>query len=188
MKFLSIPLAGLFVIEPEIFNDGRGYFFEVYHSVKFSAAGITEPFVQDNHSRSTRGTLRGLHFQTRHPQGKLIRALQGEIFDVAVDLRPDSPTFKLWYGINLSSGNHRQLYVPVGFAHGFCVLSESAEIEYKCTDIYDPEYQVDLIWNDPDISVKWPISDPVLSAKDQKGKKFKEIEPELNIFLGKTAA
>ena len=140
---------------------------ETYHLEKYRAGGIPGPFVQDNHSRSLRGTLRGLHAQRRRPQGKLVRAVDGEMFDVAVDIRRDSPTFGRWVGARLSGENFQQLYVPPGFAHGFCVLSEVVNVEYKCTDFYDPADEIGLAWNDPDVGIEWPIRAPFISAKDR---------------------
>lgn len=166
MKFESVKIQGLKVITPDIFKDGRGYFMEAYHAPKFHNSDLSVSFVQDNQAGSVKNVLRGLHFQTKFPQGKMIQAIRGEIFDVAVDIRPGSPTFKQWHGIHLSSENHLQFYVPPGFAHGYCVISDYAEISYKCTDIYHPEYETGIIWNDPDIDIQWPISTPILSQKD----------------------
>lgn len=177
MKLLPTSLPGVVVVEPQVFEDARGFFMETYHKLKFAEQGITAEFVQDNHSRSVRGTLRGLHYQIQHPQGKLVRVVSGEIFDVAVDLRRRSPTFGQWTGAALSDRNRRQMYVPPGFAHGFCVVSETAEIVYKCTDFYYPEHDRTLLWNDPAVGVTWPQSDaPVLSAKDQRGRPLAEAE------------
>lgn len=167
MKFLPTEIADVIVIEPDVFRDPRGLFFETYHAQKYADGGIAGPFVQDNQSRSSRGTLRGLHAQRERPQGKLVRVLQGEIFDVAVDIRRDSPTFKRWVAVRLSADNFRQIYVPPGFLHGFCVLSEIAEVEYKCTDFYQPGDEMGVRWDDPDLAVEWPVRDPILSAKDQ---------------------
>ncbi len=166
MKFLPTALPGVIIVEPDVYRDTRGFFLETYHAVKYRQAGITAAFVQDNHSRSTRDTVRGLHAQRRHPQGKLVRVLYGEVFDVAVDIRRGSPTFLQWGGVNLSAENARQCYIPPGFAHGFCVLSESAEIEYKCTDFYDPTDELRILWNDPAIGVAWPVRTAILSEKD----------------------
>jgi dTDP-4-dehydrorhamnose 3,5-epimerase len=159
-------LEGLLVIEPRVFGDDRGFFLETFNSRDAAEVGIPEHFVQDNHSRSGYGVLRGLHYQCPQWQGKLIRTLIGEIYDVAVDIRPDSPTFGEWFGIILSDVNKLQLYVPPGFAHGFCVTSESADVAYKVTTFYDPAQEAGILWNDPDIGVDWPISEPVLSDKD----------------------
>jgi len=169
MQFHPTELAGVVVVEPKVFEDDRGFFMESYHRPKFAAAGIDAEFVQDNHSRSRRGVLRGLHYQLNHPQGKLIRVIQGEIYDVAVDLRRSSPTFGCWYGCALSAGNRRQMYVAPGFAHGFCVTSETAEVIYKCTDIYRPEDEQTLLWNDPELGITWPVEKPTISLKDERG-------------------
>ncbi len=174
MEFQQTSLPGVIIIVPRVFEDARGFFFESYQAARFAAAGIRAPFVQDNHSRSQRGTLRGLHAQHRQPQGKLVRAVRGEVFDVAVDARKGSPTFGRWLGERLSEANRKLIYVPPGFLHGFCVLSESAEVEYKCTDYYDPGGELTVIWNDPDIGVAWPTAGPELSAKDRAGKRLRE--------------
>jgi len=174
MQFLPTRLPGVVEIEPRVFGDVRGFFLETYHKPRFEAAGIHLEFVQDNHSRSIEGTLRGLHYQLRYPQGKLVRAIRGEIFDVAVDLRRHSPTFGQWTGTVLSEANRRQLYIPPGCAHGFCVLGEMAEVIYKCTEIYHPEDEHTLLWNDPDIGIDWPIPSPLLSEKDRQGRRFAE--------------
>lgn len=174
MNVITTPLDGVVVIEPKVFGDKRGYFLETYHAEKYAEAGIALPFVQDNHSYSRKGTLRGLHAQYRHPQGKLVRALEGEVFDVAVDIRPNSPTLGQWFGVTLSGENFRQLYIPPGFAHGFCVLSETVHFEYKCTDIYDPECELTVQWNEPTIAIDWPIDSPLLSPKDEVGKTLEQ--------------
>jgi dTDP-4-dehydrorhamnose 3,5-epimerase len=161
-------LAGALVIEPRVFRDARGFFLETYHAERYAAAGVAGPFVQDNHSHSTRGTLRGLHFQWRRPQGKLLRVIEGEIFDVALDIREDSPTFGRWVGVMLSAGNFLQFYVPPGFAHGFCVTSDVAQVEYKCTAPYDPEGEGGIAWNDADLAIPWPIGDVILSKRDRQ--------------------
>jgi dTDP-4-dehydrorhamnose 3,5-epimerase len=161
-------LPDVLVIEPRVHRDDRGFFVETYHATRYREAGIDVTFVQDNHSRSVRGTLRGLHWQTDpHPQAKLVRVVDGEILDVAVDVREGSPTFGRWTAVTLSSENFRQLFVPVGFAHGFLVLSEQADIEYKCSDVYDPAAERGLMWNDPAIGIDWPINSPILSARDR---------------------
>jgi dTDP-4-dehydrorhamnose 3,5-epimerase len=161
-------LPDVLIIEPKVHRDDRGFFVETYHAQRYRDAGIDVAFVQDNHSRSVRGTLRGLHWQTApHPQAKLIRVLDGEILDVVVDIREGSPTFGRWAAVTLSSENFRQLFVPVGFAHGFLVMSERADIAYKCSDIYDPASERGLMWNDPAIAIEWPIASPVLSPRDQ---------------------
>ncbi|MBI9085431.1 MAG: dTDP-4-dehydrorhamnose 3,5-epimerase [Desulfobacterales bacterium] len=166
MKIIDTKLAGLILLEPKIFTDSRGCFFETYHRPKYGEIGVDKNFVQDNLSRSVRGTLRGMHFQIQHPQGKLVQVLQGDVFDVAVDLRSGSPTFGQWEGFYLNDTNHRQLYIPEGFAHGFVALSESVLFHYKCTEIYRPEDEGGLLWNDPAVGINWPISHPIVSAKD----------------------
>jgi len=166
VRFTPTDLPGVLVVEPDVHRDGRGFFLETYHAEKYRAAGITGPFVQDNHSHSVAGTLRGLHLQLRRPQGKLIRVIEGEIFDVAVDVRIGSPTFARWVGVTISSDNFRQCYVPPGFAHGFCVVSPVAQVEYKCTDLYDAETEIGVAWNDPAVGVRWPTDQPILSARD----------------------
>jgi len=168
MNLIPTSLPGVLIIEPRVFRDERGFFLEVYHAQRYREAGLDVTFVQDNHSRSTRGTLRGLHWQAERPQGKLVRVLAGEIYDVAVDIRPDSPTFGQWVGFTLSADNFRQAWIPPGFAHGFCVTSEVAEVEYKCTDFYDPPSERGLIWNDPAVGIAWPIQDPILSPRDRQ--------------------
>lgn len=155
------------VIEPDVFSDQRGFFFESYNEAKYVKASVGKPFVQDNYSRSMKNVLRGLHLQRNYPQGKLIRVASGCIFDVAVDINPQSPTFRQWYATELSEDNFRQIYVAPGYAHGFMVLSDVADVEYKCTDYYNPADEIGIIWNDPDLSIKWPlVGDPVLSTKD----------------------
>jgi dTDP-4-dehydrorhamnose 3,5-epimerase len=167
MKFSpSASLPEVIIIEPDLSRDHRGYFMETYHQEKFSSAGIDVRFVQDNQSMSSRGTLRGLHYQIKRPQGKLVRAIQGEIYDVCVDIRRSSPRFGRWFGIALSEENKRTLYIPPNFAHGFCVLSETAEFSYKCTDFYFPDYERSIRWNDPDLAIDWPIQEPILSERD----------------------
>jgi dTDP-4-dehydrorhamnose 3,5-epimerase len=165
---LTIP--GLMVVEPTVFGDGRGYFMETYNDKAFAEGGIDAVFVQDNQSMSKKGVLRGLHFQYKHPQGKLVRVLLGEVFDVAVDLRPDSPTLGRWAGVRLSSDNKKQFYVPPGFAHGFLVLSDEAVFSYKCTEYYHPEDEGGIAWDDPSVRVQWPLCGkrPVLSQKDRQ--------------------
>ncbi|MGJ3259877.1 MAG: dTDP-4-dehydrorhamnose 3,5-epimerase [Rhodospirillales bacterium] len=174
MKFHETGLAGVLLVEPTVFDDPRGHFFEVHHRDKFAAAGIGLAFVQDNHSHSTKGTVRGLHFQEPHAQGKLVRAVNGEIFDVAVDIRKGSPTFGQWTGHILSAANRRQLWVPPGFAHGLCALSDTVDVIYKCTDVYAPEDEHGIAWNDPDIGIEWPIETPVLSDKDSAAPMLKD--------------
>jgi dTDP-4-dehydrorhamnose 3,5-epimerase len=167
MRVIETRLPGMLVLEPEVHRDSRGFFLEVYHAKRLAECGIHARFVQDNQSRSAHGTLRGLHWQHRRPQAKLVRALNGEIFDVAVDIRRGSPTFGAWEGVHLSADNFRQTFIPEGFAHGFCVLSDTADVEYKCTDYYDPGGESGLLWNDPAVGISWPISAPLLSPKDR---------------------
>jgi dTDP-4-dehydrorhamnose 3,5-epimerase len=175
MKFLPTELPGVIVIEPDVYRDERGFFLETYHARKYAEAGISATFVQDNHSRSARGTVRGLHAQRRRPQGKLVRVLQGEILDVVVDIRRGSPTFGRWIGVSLSAENFRQCFIPPNFAHGFCVISDWTEFEYKCTDLYDPSDEIHLLWNDPQIGVAWPVREPLLSDKDRAGQCLSQI-------------
>jgi len=168
MKVVETKLDGCLIIEPKVFGDERGFFLETFQSNKYAdLAGMTLPFVQDNHSRSSKGVLRGLHFQKEKPQGKLVRVVRGEVYDVAVDIRNSSPTFGQWEGVLLSEENKKQFWVPPGFAHGFVVLSDMADFEYKCTDFYDPSDEGSILWNDPKLNISWPISDPLLSEKDK---------------------
>lgn len=176
-KFIETSIEDVYIIEPTVFGDERGYFMETYHQGEFKEAGLDMEFVQDNQSRSVKGVLRGLHFQYTKPQGKLVRVIKGEVFDVAVDLRQNSPTYGNYEGVILSEENKRQFYVPEGFAHGFVVLSDVAEFTYKCTAFYDPDDEGGIMWNDPDINIQWPIedmNDVVLSEKDNKWKPLKE--------------
>jgi dTDP-4-dehydrorhamnose 3,5-epimerase len=166
MKVLETELPGVLVLEPKRFGDDRGFFMELFHEKRYAEAGITGPFVQDNFSRSVKGTLRGLHFQEPHAQGKLVQVLAGSIHDVVVDVRRGSPTFGRWVATELSEENRRQLWVPPGFAHGFCVLSEHADFLYKCTDFYAPASERGIAWNDPDLAIAWPVASPLLSPKD----------------------
>ena len=168
IKCTPTKIPEVVVVEPLIFSDDRGYFLELYHQAKFKDAGVFQEFVQDNFSRSTKNTLRGLHYQKRKPQAKLVTALCGLIFDVAVDLRPQSPTFGNWVGELLSGENKRQMYIPAGFAHGFCVLSENAEVFYKCSDFYDPTDERGIRWSDPILQIAWPVQSPIVSPKDRK--------------------
>ncbi|HEX7236585.1 MAG TPA: dTDP-4-dehydrorhamnose 3,5-epimerase [Gammaproteobacteria bacterium] len=169
MKITQTELPGVVIIEPKVFGDERGFFLETFQAERYAAlAGISLKFVQDNHSRSRRGVLRGLHAQKQQPQGKLVRAARGEIFDVAADIDPRSPTFGRWVGVTLSDTNHRQLWIPPGYAHGFVVLSEIADFEYKCTDYYHPQSETGVIWNDRDLAIDWPIAEPTLSEKDKR--------------------
>ena len=176
MKFTPTVLPEVLLIEPNVFRDDRGFFFEVYQQKKFEAGGISVRFVQDNHSRSSKSVVRGLHFQAKKPQGKLVRVVRGRVLDVVVDIRVGSPTFKKWVGVELSEDNFRLLYVPPGFAHGFATLSDVAEMEYKVTDFYDKNDEVTLLWNDPEVAVEWNVASPSLSPKDQAGHSLKELE------------
>jgi dTDP-4-dehydrorhamnose 3,5-epimerase len=168
MNVIKTELAGVLIIEPKVFGDSRGFFFESYQKQRYVDAGITLDFVQDNHSRSARGVLRGLHFQIAKPQGKLVRVSRGEVLDVAADVNPSSPTFGKHVAVVLNEDNHRQLWVPPGYAHGFVVLSEFADFQYKCTDYYDPSDEGGIAWNDATLAIDWGVALPVLSAKDQQ--------------------
>ncbi|MPL68870.1 dTDP-4-dehydrorhamnose 3,5-epimerase [bioreactor metagenome] len=179
MRRLETKLPGVIIIEPKVFGDNRGFFQETWQKSRYEAIGITGEFVQDNLSFSTRGVLRGLHYQQPHAQGKLVSVILGEVFDVAVDIRVGSPTFGQWVGVVLTGDNHRQLWIPPGFAHGFCVTSEQAYFTYKCTDVYTPEAEGGVMWNDPDIGIEWPLCDVSLSAKDKEYQRLKDISPEL---------
>ncbi|HAT3731435.1 TPA: dTDP-4-dehydrorhamnose 3,5-epimerase [Serratia marcescens] len=176
MKVIDTQVAGVKLIEPKVFGDRRGFFMETFQKSRYQdLLGIDDEFVQDNHSRSARGVLRGLHFQTVKPQGKLVRVVRGEVYDVVVDIRPSSPTFKKWVGVHLSEDNHNQLWVPPGLAHGFVVLSDIADFEYKCTEYYHPAHEACLLWNDPEVGIEWPIDNPILSEKDKLGKSLREL-------------
>jgi dTDP-4-dehydrorhamnose 3,5-epimerase len=172
------PIPGLTVIEPRVFGDPRGFFMETWQAERYAEAGLPRTFVQDNLSRSRRGVLRGLHFQNPKAQGKLVHVLEGEVFDVAVDIRRGSPTFGHWHGEVLSADNHRQLWVPRGMAHGFCVLSETALFAYKCDELYSPETERSLLWSDPGIGIEWPIEAPLVSEKDGAASTLAQIEPQ----------
>ncbi len=179
VRFVPLDLPDLILIEPRVFADHRGFFFESYHRQRFVDAGLPADFVQDNHSGSRRGSLRGLHYQIRQPQGKLVRVVVGEAFDVAVDLRRRSPTFGRWAGATLSAEKKNELWIPAGFAHGFCVLSDWAEVFYKATDYYAPEWERSLLWNDPAIGIRWPLipgAEPLLSDKDRRGVPLAQAE------------
>jgi dTDP-4-dehydrorhamnose 3,5-epimerase len=182
MRVTETSLKGVMLVEIDVFPDPRGFFLEVCHAKKYAAGGIPGPFVQSNFSRSVRGTLRGLHYQIKHAQGKLVSVVEGRVFDVAVDIRRGSPTFSKWFGAELSVENRRQLYIPIGFAHGFCVLSETAGMIYNCTDFYSPQDERGIIWNDPVLGINWPISHPLLSAKDQSYKTLAEMAGELPVY------
>ncbi len=177
MKIFPTRLPEVLLIEPKVFGDARGFFLESWNEREFEAAGIRARFVQDNHSRSERNVLRGLHYQIRQPQGKLVRIVAGEVFDVVVDIRRSSPSFGRWEGVRLSAASHEMLWVPVGFAHGFCVVSDFAEVLYKTTDFYAPEYERCILWNDPELRVDWSVpGTPILSAKDAAGARLRDAE------------
>jgi dTDP-4-dehydrorhamnose 3,5-epimerase len=175
-------LPGVIIIEPDVHRDGRGFFLETFHADKHRALGIPGPFVQDNHSRSIARTLRGLHLQVRRPQAKLIRVIEGEIFDVAVDVRRGSPAFGRWVGVPLSAEGFKQCYVPAGFAHGFSVISEVAQIEYKCTDLYDPASEIGIAWDDPALAISWPVEHPLLSDRDRHHPPLAELTALLPLY------
>lgn len=178
-NFNKTKIDGVYIVEPKVFGDNRGYFMETYNKEHFAEAGLNMTFVQDNESKSTKGVLRGLHFQRKHSQGKLVRVTKGEVFDVAVDLRYASPTYGMWEGVILSEENKKQFYIPEGFAHGFLVLSDEAVFNYKCTDFYSPEYDGGVMWNDPDINIKWPldnIEEIILSDKDKNHPNLKDLD------------
>jgi len=179
IKFNTTSLPGVILIEPQVFEDPRGFFMETFHKKKYAVEGIDRVFVQDNHSHSKRGTLRGLHYQLRHAQGKLICVVAGEVFDVAVDIRCGAPTFGKWSGTYISAENKRQLYIPEGFAHGFSVLSETADVIYKCTDFYTPGDEYGIFWADPTIDIDWKIESPVLSKKDSQNPELSQVAEEL---------
>lgn len=177
MKVIETKLKDCVIIKPNVFGDERGFFLETFQAERYSAlAGITLPFVQDNHSRSSKGVLRGLHFQKNKPQGKLVRVVKGKVYDVAVDIREGSTTFGQWEAVILSEENKLQLWVPPGFAHGFIVLSQTADFEYKCTDYYDPSDEGSILWNDPDLNISWPVDDPILSGKDSSAEKLVDLK------------
>jgi len=178
MKVTRCDIPGLLIIEPKVFGDVRGFFLETWNEQRYRDAGLDARFVQDNLSFSRRGTLRGLHFQNPNSQGKLLSVIEGEVFDVAVDLRRSSPTFGRWHGLNLSAENRLQFFVPAGFAHGFAVLSETALFAYKCTELYSPKDEMTLLWNDPTVGVRWPVSEPVLSEKDRRGSRLCDLPSE----------
>ena len=185
MKIAPSRLPEVLVIEPRVFGDARGFFFESWNERDFEKAGIRARFVQDNHSRSAKGTLRGLHAQLRRPQGKLIRVIEGEIYDVAVDIRRGSPNFRQWVGARLSAENFRQICIPPGFAHGFIVTSEAAQVLYKCTEFYDPSSEISVLWSDPELKITWPlegIAAPLLSKKDSEAKPLREWMDVLPLF------
>jgi dTDP-4-dehydrorhamnose 3,5-epimerase len=179
MRIIPTGLPDVLVIEPDVFRDARGFFLETYHVEKYQQLGIRDAFVQDNHSRSTLGTVRGLHLQLAPMQGKLVRVVQGEIFDVAVDVRVGSPTFGRWVGARLSAENFHQIFVPAGFAHGFSVLTPTAEVQYKCTSVYTPSSEIGIAWNDPALAIAWGVEDPILSGRDQKHPTLAELHDRL---------
>jgi dTDP-4-dehydrorhamnose 3,5-epimerase len=175
MRFVETPIPGLLLIEPDVYRDDRGFFLETFHADRYAKAGIPARFAQDNHSSSVKGTLRGLHLQLRKPQGKLVRVVSGAIWDVVVDVRRDSPTLGRWLAEELSSDNFKQLYIPPGCAHGFCALSDVAEVLYKCTDLYDPADEVGIAYNDPALGIPWPVANPILSARDRQHPLLREV-------------
>ena len=175
MKVTQMKLPGVLIIEPDVFGDARGFFIETFSGKRYEEAGLSQPFVQDNVSFSTKGTLRGLHFQNPHAQGKLVQVLSGKVLDVAVDIRVGSPNFGQWFGETLSAENHKQMYVPPGFAHGFCVLSDNALFSYKCTDYYSPATEGGIIFNDPDLAIAWPVNTPQVSKKDANYTRLRDI-------------
>lgn len=179
MEIIDLPLAGAKLIRPRVFRDPRGFFFESYSQERYAARGIADTWVQDNHSLSRLGTLRGLHYQSRPGQAKLVRVTRGRIFDVLVDIRRGSPTFGKWHGVEIDAEEHSQVYIPIGFAHGFGVLSEVAEVQYKVSSPYDAEHECAIRWNDPDIGVAWPIASPILSERDQASETFADYRARL---------
>lgn len=182
MNILPTTIPDVVLIEPKVFGDARGFFMETWHKQKYSQLGLDVDFVQDNHSRSTKGVLRGLHYQLQNPQGKLVRVVTGTVFDVAVDIRKGSPTFAQWVGVTLSEDNHRQLYIPPGFAHGFCVLSDSADFLYKCTEFYAPQDEHGILWNDPNIGIEWPGHDFIISEKDNGNPLLNQATNNLPVY------
>ncbi len=178
MNVLTCSIPGLLIIEPKVFGDARGFFVETWNRRRYHAAGLDQDFVQDNVSFSRRGILRGLHFQNPKPQGKLLQVLQGEVFDVAVDIRRSSPTFGKWHGLTLSGENKQQFYIPPGFAHGFAVLSGTAYFQYKCTEFYSPKDEMAIRWDDPEIGIEWPVKEPLLSERDAKALRLREVPRE----------
>jgi dTDP-4-dehydrorhamnose 3,5-epimerase len=184
MRTTPTELPEVLVIEPDVHRDGRGYFVETYHRDRYADGGLTRPFVQDNQSSSVRGTLRGLHLQIRHPQDKLVRVISGEILDVAVDVRVGSPRFGRWVAVTLTGANFLQCYIPAGFAHGYCVLSDEAVVQYKCTDVYDRDGEIGLRWNEPAFAIDWPVASPLLSARDQHHPPLGEVLAMLPAWEG----
>jgi dTDP-4-dehydrorhamnose 3,5-epimerase len=187
LKVLPTKLPGVYIIEPRVFSDPRGFFMETYHQRRYTEAGIQDSFVQDNLSRSIQGTIRGLHYQMSHAQAKLIQVTRGSVFDVAVDIRRGSPYFGRWTGVQLTCDNQRQVFIPEGFAHGFCVLSEVADVVYKCSDFYAPQDETGIIWSDPDLAIDWPVANPLLSDKDSHLPCLADVFPErLPLYREKT--
>ncbi len=183
IKYTKTDLTGVLLIEPRVFKDSRGFFMETFHQKKYAEAGIDHAFIQDNYSHSTRGTLRGLHYQLKHPQAKLVYVIKGEIYDVAVDIRRGSPGFGKWTGQYLSDKNRRQIFVPEGFAHGFCVISETADVLYKTTDLYKPDDEYGVLWSDPTIGIDWPVEVPIVSDKDKQFPELQDVpEQHLPIY------
>jgi dTDP-4-dehydrorhamnose 3,5-epimerase len=185
MRFVETALPGVILVEPDVYKDARGFFLETFHAEKYAAAGIPAIFVQDNHSSSVRNTLRGLHMQVRKPQGKLVRVVEGEIWDVAVDVRQGSATFGQWAAEWLSAENFKQLYVPPGCAHGFCVLSGTAQVQYKCTELYDPADEIGIAYDDSDIAIAWPVTSPILSDRDKRHGRLTDLLKQLGIDNGR---
>jgi dTDP-4-dehydrorhamnose 3,5-epimerase len=182
VRVTATAIPDVLLVQPDVHRDGRGFFLETYHAGKYGAQGIPGPFVQDNQSRSTLGTIRGLHIQLRSPQGKLVRVIEGEIYDVAVDVRKGSPTFGRWVGMTLSADNFLQSFVPAGFAHGFAVTSPAAQVEYKCTALYDPESEIGIAWDDPALAIDWPAREPLLSSRDRGHRRLAELMDRLPSF------
>ena len=187
MRVAASELPEVLLVDPDVHVDGRGFFLETYHAERYAAAGIRETFVQDNHSRSMRGTVRGLHLQVRRPQGKLVHVIEGGILDVAVDVRVGSPRFGQWVSVELTAENFRQCYIPPGFAHGFAVLTDVAQVEYKCTDVYDPEGEIGIRWDDPEIGIKWRVEGaPLLSDRDRRHPGLSQLLSALPRYEAKT--
>jgi dTDP-4-dehydrorhamnose 3,5-epimerase len=182
VRVVPSTIPDVLIVEPEVHADGRGFFLETFHAARYREHGIAGPFVQDNHSRSLGGTLRGLHLQLRHTQGKLIRVIEGEVFDVAVDVRRGSPTFGRWVGVALTADSFTQIYIPPGFAHGFAVISAIAQVEYKATDVYDPASEIGIAWNDPALAIAWPIANPTLSPRDGRHPMLADLIDQLPIY------
>lgn len=186
MKVVATELPEVLLVEPDVLRDPRGYFLETFHSAKYSAAGISTRFVQDNRSRSRRGTIRGLHLQVTRPQAKLVQVISGEIYDVAVDVRRGSPTFGRFAAVRLTADEFRQLYIPGGFAHGFAVTSETADVEYKCSDLYDPAAEIGIAWDDPSLAIPWPVAEPILSDRDRRHPRLADVSDRLPVYRSTT--